>query len=332
MKATTILLYGLFLVSARLDAAQPLFATGITTLKHSNTVLYRIDDYGTAPKAVKIGDTGQAFADVAIDPTTQRFYAETAVNPAVLFELNPTNGTASPIQSLGTNMPGLTFDRSGQLWGWGGSGGGVGLYKINKQNGVIEMFAPATNVGGTIGDLAFDTNGVLYATTSSNNLVRLDTSGGAAMFVGALTNIYGQRIRDIYGLEIDTDGTMYAGSGVYDGASFTGRAELYCVNKTNGTVTLIGTICGGDWFSLGGLSFLGNTNPPVQPTNSIYLAVEVGWKSELNRLYQVEWRTNVDLGSWSNLDRWVLGNGTTNYIFDSTRGTEKQFYRVLALP
>jgi hypothetical protein len=149
--------------------------------------------------------------------------------------------------------------------------------------------------------------------------------------VGSLTNAFDQTISNLFGLEIDTDGLAYAGRNVSDGETFTGRAELYSLNKRNGAVTLIGTICGADWFSLSGLAFLGHTNPPVSPTNSIYLAVELDWNSESNRLYQAQWTTNLSSGLWSNLEGWVLGSGSTNYVLDSARGAVSKFYRVQAL-
>ena len=329
--AALLALLGPLAAGVQLEAAQPLFAIGFHTVAYPNSVLYRIDDYATAPKAAKIAETTNLFIDVAIDPTTQRFYATDIGSPQLLYELNPSNGTATVIQSVAGFQVGLGFDRGGQLWGWEANGG---LYRINKQNGVSQLVGLSGFSGG--GDLAFDTNGTLYATTGADaaTLIRLNTNNGAGVFVGNAMNSLGQTVSNLWGLEIDSDGVMYAGRGIFDGANYTGRAELYRVNKTNAAVTALGAtpaIDCADGFSLAGLSFLGKTNPPAQPTNSIYLAVEVGWRSESNRLYQVQWRTNANSGAWSNLGSWVLGNGSTNYIFDSTRGAQRRFYRVQAL-
>jgi hypothetical protein len=326
-----IALLGPLSAGVPLEAAQPLFAIGFHTTAYPNSVLYRIDDYATAPKAAKIAETTNTFIDVAIDPTTQRFYATDIGSPQKLYELYPSNGTATAIQTVSGFQVGLAFDRGGQLWGWDANGG---LYRINKQTGVSTLVGLSTYSGG--GDLAFDTNGTLYATTGADaaTLIRLNTNNASTVLVGNVATGSGQTVSNLWGLEIDSDGIMYVGRGVVDSGIYTGRAELYRVNKTTAAATAIGTtpaIDFADGFSLAGLSFLGKTTAPLPPTNSIYVAVELGWKSESNRYYQVQWRTNANTGAWSNLGSWVLGNGSTNYIFDSTRGTKIRFYRVQAL-
>jgi len=70
-----------------------------------------------------------------------------------------------------------------------------------------------------------------------------------------------------------------------------------------------------------------------EPFNAlIYPAVEIGWPSKSNMNYQVEATPVLDTNKWSNLGPVVPGNGTTNYIFDSTRDTMSKFYRVREVP
>src|SRR5438105_4099395 len=110
-------------------AAQPLFATGLDTALSPHSVLYRIDDYTIQPRAVRIGDTGRILNDLAIDPSSQRFYG-TDPKTFSLYELNPNNGTANLIGSNGLVFNGLAFDKGGQLWGWNCNGSCVGcLYR-----------------------------------------------------------------------------------------------------------------------------------------------------------------------------------------------------------
>ena len=122
MKIRAFAILAFLALTRPLDAAQPLFAAGLNTVLITNSVLYRIDDYPTAPKAVKIGETGQVLFDLAIDPTTQRFYAVGSSGLGTLYELNPTNGVATRIGDTGTTQVGLAFDKTGQLYSFGSTG------------------------------------------------------------------------------------------------------------------------------------------------------------------------------------------------------------------
>jgi hypothetical protein len=74
------------------------------------------------------------------------------------------------------------------------------------------------------------------------------------------------------------------------------------------------------------------TNVTVTPNVAIWRAVEIGWPSERSTSYQVQWAPDPQYtNSWFNLGGAVPGNGSTNYIFDTTRTAEKRFYRVLRL-
>ena len=88
----------------------------------------------------------------------------------------------------------------------------------------------------------------------------------------------------------------------------------------------------GNDFALDDLSFVSTsvvTNVPVRV--SIFTAVEIGWNSETGKTYQVQYATAVDTNLWFALGAPVAGNGSTNYVFDSTRVQPKRFYRVLTL-
>jgi hypothetical protein len=79
--------------------------------------------------------------------------------------------------------------------------------------------------------------------------------------------------------------------------------------------------------------FVKATSGACQPLKlAIYPAVEIGWLSQTNRLYQVQWASELDLSTWFDLAPPVSGSGSTNFVFDSTRGGSRRFYRVLALP
>jgi len=223
---------------------QTLYALGLD-FGLSGSVLYRVDNYGTNPQAHTIGGSGEELFDLAIDPTTGRFYG---VSPdGHIYELNASTGGASAVGSTGRfDLNALEFDATGQAWAWGGSGG---FYRINKAVGTATLIG---NVGFTSGgDLAFDTNGTLYGTTDSQ-LIRINKTTGAGTLVGSLG------FSGAFGLEVDSDGTMYAGRGDV----FTGLAEFYRVNKANGAGTFLGAITGAGQFGVSGLSFAGA--PPAE--------------------------------------------------------------------
>jgi hypothetical protein len=58
-------------------------------------------------------------------------------------------------------------------------------------------------------------------------------------------------------------------------------------------------------------------------------AVELWWASASGVTYQVQWTPAVGPTNWQNLNGPVSGTGGTNSVFDSTRGQEKRFYRLL---
>jgi Lectin C-type domain len=73
--------------------------------------------------------------------------------------------------------------------------------------------------------------------------------------------------------------------------------------------------------------------PSGTPTNSlIHTAVEIAWPSQAGEYYQVQWSGEVAPVTWLDLSGLVRGNGATNSFYDSTRASQKRFYRVLTLP
>jgi hypothetical protein len=58
-------------------------------------------------------------------------------------------------------------------------------------------------------------------------------------------------------------------------------------------------------------------------------AVEISWSSVSGVVYQIQWAAEVSPSNWSILAPAVTGNGTTNSVFDSTRGRDKRFYRLV---
>ena len=62
---------------------------------------------------------------------------------------------------------------------------------------------------------------------------------------------------------------------------------------------------------------------------SIYRAVEIKWPTVSEDRYQVQYSTNLVSTNWFDLGESIIGDGSTNGVFDSTILTTKRFYRVI---
>ena len=70
--------------------------------------------------------------------------------------------------------------------------------------------------------------------------------------------------------------------------------------------------------------------PPESINTMIFNAVEIGWTSVSGQIYQVQYSTNLVSSNWFNLGSAVIGNGSTNSVFDSTRQNSQRHYKVIA--
>lgn len=77
-------------------------------------------------------------------------------------------------------------------------------------------------------------------------------------------------------------------------------------------------------------------NPSLTTTGtpiivSIRTASEISWASEYDTLYQVQFTESLSSSNWFDFGLSTEGNGTTKYVFDSTRFASNRFYRVIEL-
>ncbi|HYG34821.1 MAG TPA: delta-60 repeat domain-containing protein [Clostridia bacterium] len=77
----------------------------------------------------------------------------------------------------------------------------------------------------------------------------------------------------------------------------------------------------------------GDPPPPTPPADDvrIWTAVEIGWNSQTNVSYQVQWSAEVSPSVWQNFGGPIAGTGNFMSVFDSTRANGKRFYRVIKL-
>lgn len=319
-------------VPLSLAAGQSLYAVGLDLGSIDSSFLYRIDNYGSSPQAHVLGDTGELLFDLAIDPTTGRFYG---VSPdGNLYELDANTGQSFLIGFTGHfDLNALEFDTNGQAWAWGGSD----FYRVDKESGVADRIGSTGFVSG--GDLAFDTNGTLYGTTN-NQLIRINKSTGAGTLIGSLG------FSGAFGLEADSDGTLYVGRG----SDSSKLAQLYWVNKATGAATFLGPISGAGNYGLAGLAFSG-----AAPAQALFLQngrfkVEATWRLsngtsgdgipvQLTSDTGYFWffaASNVEAvikildGCGLNSRFWVFAGGLTNVrvdlkVTDTLRGTVRTY-------
>jgi hypothetical protein len=165
-------------------------------------------------------------------------------NPSTLFNINPTNGVATPIAAIlggghGLAISGLAFDSANNtLYGATAprqNGGGVAteLVAIDPKTGAATLVG---GLGRSISDLTFDaTTGTMFGwsgRTSGNSLVTINLTTGLATQVG------NSGITDAgAGLAANSTGTLFLVPGSSNGA-------LDTVNKLLGSVNFVANLTG----------------------------------------------------------------------------------------
>ena len=240
-------------------AAQELYAVGSSLIGTSD--LYKITGYRTGSPTIEvIGDLGERLDDVAVDPTTGMIYGIQFTSDN-LFVIDPEDASVVELSSniSACGLVALEFDASGQLWGWCGSN--IRLYRIDKASGNSQGFA-TTSPAVASGDLAFDCEGVLWGTSDDDELVRFDLSTFGSGVVGvSIIGTLNLAFGSPYGLEIDSDGTMYLG----EGQSSTALARLHTVDTATADVTLVDDFSGFTGGTDGGVGLFGLAFT-IQPT------------------------------------------------------------------
>jgi len=108
--------------------------------------------------------------------------------------------------------------------------------------------------------------------------------------------------------------------------------------------------CGGVWLpcattnrTFNGLGLVGdgivdtltfsdaNLGPVASHPTGIAQAVAISWLSDYGRRYQVETSEDLASGEWQPFGEPILGDGTTNTVFDAIGSVSRKFYRVTPL-
>jgi len=195
-----VLLLALFLLSIVPAAAQAqLYGVSLNGYDDDNagpSSLYSIDP-GTGAGTLIGTDMGYAVNSIAVDPTSGLMYAATTTwsgdfNGLLL--VDPATGTATEIGPFGNDRFGspywavlaLTFDSSGQLWGWHDPNNDDPVM-IDKTTGVATEVGDACSGSCTARHvLAFDSSDVLHMVQGTSHY-HINQATGWAEFQSSLS-------------------------------------------------------------------------------------------------------------------------------------------------
>ena len=212
--------------------------------------IIRIDDYDTNPTMFDLGETGEMLYDIAYDPISGNLYALGRFTLFLIekdtFNLVDLGTTNLLFNSFDIRDDGVAFIAGANDVDDPGRFAIIDLSDASRTNLGPIGFAPA-------GDLMFDLDGKLYATTFDGMLGEINPLTGVGSIIGP-TNIGSPS----FGAEIDSQGVIYA-SGFP--ANFETTYRLYTLDKTTGNSTLVGEIVNSDGLGINGLTFVPDAIP-----------------------------------------------------------------------
>jgi hypothetical protein len=120
---------------------------------------------------------------------------------------------------------------------------------------------------------------------------------------------------------------------VGDGSDAGGTAEdrFFGVYYTNGISAIRIAMHGTSDFEVDHLQYGRGAKVVGGAEASIRMAVQISWASASNATYQVQWAGRLDTNTRRNIGAPVLGNGTTNAVYDPLGLGDSRFYRVLQI-
>ena len=63
-----------------------------------------------------------------------------------------------------------------------------------------------------------------------------------------------------------------------------------------------------------------------------FTAIELEWKIVAGVNYQGQSSATLSSNSWMNAGDVIVGDGSTNIVFESTRHADEKYYRVITIP
>lgn len=166
-----------------------------------------------------IGRTSVEFFDIAFNPSGDLFGITGRPADRRLYQIDPTNAVTTLVGNHNVqNLNALAFRSDGVLFA---AGAGT-LYTMNPATGSVTSLGTMSGFNSA-GDIAFDRNGNLYMTTTTNQLVSLNQLNGSATVVGDLG------FDDVFGMAFDPDANI-----MYGISAASGGRRLFQINLTTG--------------------------------------------------------------------------------------------------
>ena len=77
-----------------------------------------------------------------------------------------------------------------------------------------------------------------------------------------------------------------------------------------------------------------NGTDPTTPDLHLeyHTAMELVWRMMPGTNYQIQCAATLASNTWQSVGAPIAGDGTTNAVFESTRGADQKFYRVIMVP
>jgi hypothetical protein len=175
---------------------------------------------------VLIASTGLAGPAIAASTIYGSAYSHPG-GAATLYSISPTTGVATPIGPIGFfGVGALDFAPNGTLYGIGlDSSNNEVLLTVNPMTGAGTLVGPlGTSTGTHIADMAFRSDGALFAHDGGSNFYSINTTTGGATVLGSDRTGYGD------GMAFSAGGTLYI-------ATDSPKNNLYTVDPSNGAET-----------------------------------------------------------------------------------------------
>jgi hypothetical protein len=178
---------------------------------------------------------------VAFSAEAQQIYGAAFTGPgtpATLYSINPTSGAATAIGLIGfTQVSGMDFSPTGQLFGVGVTGGVTTLIRIDLTTGAGTAIGPLGGGLGVAQDIAFRSDGTLFAYVAGD-IYTINTTTGAATLVGNTGGFP------------DGNGIAFQGNTLYlANTGGTAPGTLWTVNTSTAALTPVATFTFGPGFT-----------------------------------------------------------------------------------
>jgi hypothetical protein len=184
-----------------------------------------------------LGRTRVRMNDIAISPSGQLYGIDTGGSRGntALYLIDPLTAKVRKVGSLGIYANALGFRDDGALL----AASGHIIYQVNIQTGKATAVFNLPISYQSADDLAFDTLGNLFLTTTSGVLLRLNYDA-AAMQYTSFQAVASTGYPDIFGLVYAEDGFLYAF------ASRVSPETILRIDPTTGVIDLVATIGAAD--------------------------------------------------------------------------------------